>query len=134
MKFFVNSFIFYTDIDWHALCEKLLGVRPTETNIRGVSLTVCFITTHFSHLPPGVVDKVTLQRQARVYLLLLVSGSLFSDKKGVYIQLAILPTLRDFGETAQYSWGSATLAHLYRELCQARLDSVETIAGPLELL
>ncbi|KAL6324676.1 hypothetical protein AAG906_013489 [Vitis piasezkii] len=26
--------------------------------------------------------------------------------------------LRDFDETAQYSWGSATLAHLYRELCR----------------
>ena len=112
----------YTDIDWHALCEELLGVRPTETNIRGASLTVRFITTHFSHLPPRVVDEVTLQRHARAYLLLLVGGSLFPYKKGVYIQLAILPMLRDFGETAKDSWESATLAHLYRELCQASLD------------
>ncbi|RVW99497.1 Serine/threonine-protein phosphatase 7 long form-like [Vitis vinifera] len=123
-----------TDIDWHALCEELLGVRPAETDIRGASLTVRFITTHFSRLPPGVIDEVTLQRHARAYLLLLVSGSLFTDKKGVYIQLAILPMLRDFGETAQYSWGSATLAHLYRELCRASLDSAESIAGPLHLL
>ena len=49
-----------TDIDWHALCEELLGVRLTETDIRGTSLTVRFITTHFSHLPPGVVDEVML--------------------------------------------------------------------------
>ena len=42
--------------------------------------------------------------------------------------------LRDFGEIAQCSWGSATLAHLYQELCRASLDSVETIAGPLQLL
>ncbi|RVW84952.1 Serine/threonine-protein phosphatase 7 long form-like [Vitis vinifera] len=98
------------DIDWHALCEELLGIRPTETDIHGASLRVCFITTHFSHLPPGVVDE------------------------GTYLQLAILPMLRDFGETAQYSWGSATLAHLYRELCRASLDSAETIARPLQLL
>ena len=111
-----------------------MGVRPTKTNIRGASLRVRFITTHFSHLPLEVLDEVTLQRHARAYLLLLVSGSLFPDKKGTYLQLAILPMLRDFDETTQYSWGSATLAHLYRELCQARLDSVETIAGPLELL
>ena len=77
-----------------------MGVRPTETDIREVSLTVRFITTHFSHLPPGVVYEVTLQRHARAYLLLLVSGSLFPKKKGVYIQLAILPMLKDFGETA----------------------------------
>ena len=42
--------------------------------------------------------------------------------------------LRDFDETAQYSWGSATLAHLYRELCRASLDSAETIVEPLQLL
>ncbi|RVW29435.1 Serine/threonine-protein phosphatase 7 long form-like [Vitis vinifera] len=59
-----------TDIDWHALCEELLGVRPAETDIRGASLTL----------------------------------------------------------------GSATLAHLYRELCRASLDSAESIAGPLHLL
>ena len=49
-----------TDIDWHALCDELLGVWPTETDIRGASLRVCFITTNFSHLPPRVLDEVTL--------------------------------------------------------------------------
>ncbi|KAL6318192.1 hypothetical protein AAG906_035697 [Vitis piasezkii] len=42
--------------------------------------------------------------------------------------------LRDFDETTQYSWGNATLAHLYKELCRASLDSAEIIAGPLQLL
>ena len=111
-----------------------MGVRPTETNIRGASLRVRFITTHFSHLPLEVLGEVTLQCHARAYLLLLVDGSLFLDKKGTYLQLAILPMLRDFGETAQYGWRSATLAHLYQELCRASLDSAETIAGPLQLL
>ena len=88
------------DINWHALCEELLGVWPTETDIRGASLRVCFITTHFSHLLLGVLDEVMLQRHARAYILLLVDGSLFPDKKGTYLQLAILHMLRDFGETA----------------------------------
>ena len=48
------------DIDWHALCEELLGVRLIETNIRGASLRVHFISTHLSYLPPGVLDEVTL--------------------------------------------------------------------------
>ena len=61
-----------TDIDWHALCEELLGVRPTETDIHGTFLRVRFIATHFSHLPLEVLDEVTLQRHARAYLLLLV--------------------------------------------------------------
>ena len=88
-----------TDIDWHALCEELLGVRPTQADIRGTSLRVCFITTHFSHFLLGVLDEVTLHRHARAYILLLVDGSLLPNKKGTYLQLAILPMLRDFGET-----------------------------------
>ena len=90
-----------------------MGVRLIETDICGASLTVCFITTHFSHFLPGVLDEVTLHRHARAYILLLVDGSLLPNKKGTYLQLAILPMLRDFGEIAQYSWGNTTLAHLY---------------------
>ena len=92
-----------TDIDWHALCEELLGVRPTETDIHGTFLRVRFIATHFSHLPLEVLDEVTLQRHSRTYILFLVSGLLFPNKKGTYLQLATLPMLRDFDETALYS-------------------------------
>ena len=56
-----------------------MGIRSIETNIRGTSLIVCFITAHFSHLPPEVLDEVTLQRYARAYILLLVGGSLFTN-------------------------------------------------------
>ena len=69
----------------------------------GLFLKVCFIATHFSHLPPKVLDKVTLQCHARPYVLLLVDGSLFADKKETYLQLIILPMLIDFFEIAQYS-------------------------------
>ena len=93
----------FTDIDWHALCEELLGVQPTKTDICGASLRVHFIITHFSHLPPEVLDEVTLQCHAGAYILLLVGGSLFRYKKGTYLKLAILPMLRDFDETTQYS-------------------------------
>ena len=70
-----------------------MGVRPTETDIHGASLTVRFITTHFSHLPLEVLDEVTLQHHARAYLLLLVSGSLFPDKKGVVDEVTLCAML-----------------------------------------
>ncbi|RVW23103.1 hypothetical protein CK203_099964 [Vitis vinifera] len=53
-----HTFHMPVDIDWHALCQELLGVRQTETDIHGASLRVSFITTHFSHLPPGVLDEL----------------------------------------------------------------------------
>ena len=65
-----------TDIDWNTLCEELLGLQPTETDILGASIKERFITTHFSHLPLWVSDEVTLQSHARAYLLLLL-GSFF---------------------------------------------------------
>ena len=65
----------------------------------GLFLKVCFIATHFSHLPPKVLNKVTLQRHARAYVLLLVDSSLFANKKETYLQLTIYPMLRDFVET-----------------------------------
>ena len=105
-----------------------------ETDIHRASLKVLFITTHLSHLPPNVLDGVMLQLHVRAYILLLMGSSLFPYKKETYLQLAILPMLRDFGETTQYSWESATLAHLYQKLCRASLDSAESIAGPLHLL
>ena len=92
-----------TNIYWHALCEELLGVQLIETNIRVASLRVCFIATHFSHLPLAVLNKVMLQCHVISYFLLLVGGSLFPDKKETYPQLAILPMLTDFDETTQYS-------------------------------
>ncbi|KAL6342978.1 hypothetical protein AAG906_016998 [Vitis piasezkii] len=41
---------------------------------------------------------------------------------------------RDFTEISHYSWGSAVLAYLYRELCRASLDSATEISGPITLL
>ena len=92
-----------TDIDWQAICEELLGIQPTEIDIRGASIRVRFIATHFSHLPPRASNEVTLQRHARAYLLLLLGSSLFQDKMGLQVQLAILPIFRNFHEIAQYS-------------------------------
>ncbi|WKA01454.1 hypothetical protein VitviT2T_019735 [Vitis vinifera] len=45
-----------------------------------------------------------------------------------------LPLLEDFGVTGTYSWGSACLAWLYREMCQASHIDAHDVSGPLILL
>ena len=52
----------------------------------------------------------------------------------MHVHLCFLPLLRDLAQTAAYSWGSALLAQLYRELCQASLDSTSGISGCITLL
>ncbi|RVW59856.1 Serine/threonine-protein phosphatase 7 long form-like [Vitis vinifera] len=43
-------------------------------------------------------------------------------------------TVERLHEISHYSWGSAVLAYLYRELCRASLDSATEISGPITLL
>ena len=45
-----------------------------------------------------------------------------------------LPFLEDFDATGRYSWGSAALAWLYRELCRATNPKSGDIAGSLILV
>ena len=59
---------------------------------------------------------------------------LFTDKKGTYIHMCYLPLLIDLTQTSMYSWGSAVLAHLYRELCRASLDDATNITRCVTLL
>ncbi|RVW36269.1 Serine/threonine-protein phosphatase 7 long form-like [Vitis vinifera] len=48
--------------------------------------------------------------------------------------MCCLPLLRDLTQTSMYSWDSAVLAHLYRELCQASLYGATNIVGCVTLL
>ena len=121
------------DIDWSLLCSELLGVVPPPSQIRGSSISARWLREQFSY-PPAGVDDVILQRYARAFILALLGGALFADKTGTHVQLCYLPLLRDFTEISHYSWGSAVLAYLYRELCRASLDSATEISGPITLL
>ena len=48
--------------------------------------------------------------------------------------LMYLPMLENLEVTQLYSWGSAVLASLYRNLCEATSPTAMEIAGPLILL
>ncbi|XP_074266251.1 serine/threonine-protein phosphatase 7 long form homolog [Silene latifolia] len=59
---------------------------------------------------------------------------MFPDKSGNDIQVIYLPLLRDLSNLDNYSWGSAVLATLYRNLCRASNVKSKDIGGPLVLL
>lgn len=121
------------DLQWDDICEELLGVRPDRSVLHGSALKLSWLRANFQQPPPDA-DDLTLQRYARAYILGLMGGVLFTDKSGADVQLIFLPLLRDFAYTEQLSWGSAVLAHLYRELCRASKVGANEIAGPLLLL
>jgi len=125
--------------DWHGVVEDLLGLCPgvdPETGrpyLQGSSLRMTWLRRHFSQLPEDA-DDLVVQRYSRAYILALMGSILFVDKSGDAVSLFYLPLLRDWDTAWTYSWGSATLAFLYRQLCRASTKGAREMGGALILL
>ncbi|XP_073224747.1 serine/threonine-protein phosphatase 7 long form homolog [Cicer arietinum] len=85
-------------------------------------------------MPPESQRKGNFIKLKWAYILELIGGILMPDKSHNRVHIMWLHLLRDLRETGQYSWGSACLATLYRELCRASEPGVMSIGGCLHLL
>ena len=79
-------------------------------------------------------DVESVQCYAKAFILQLIRGFLFVDELKNMVHLMFLSLLEDFGVIGTYSWGSACLAWLYREMCRASCIDAHDISGPLILL
>ncbi|XP_028787985.1 serine/threonine-protein phosphatase 7 long form homolog [Neltuma alba] len=122
-----------TDFNWQDVCEWLLGVRPPADRILGQRLLMNWLEEHFNHLPDDA-DDVQVQQFTRAYILRLIGGYLMPDRSCTRVYLMYLPLLYNLEEVGNFSWGSAVLAHLYRELCNATNPTEDGIGGCLSLL
>ena len=68
------------------------------------------------------------------YLLWLLGAILFVDKTSSLLHIGFVEFLHDRNNVANYSWGAATLANLYRQLGEATRAKCKEIAGCLTLL
>ncbi|RYQ99302.1 hypothetical protein Ahy_B07g087218 [Arachis hypogaea] len=66
------------------------------------------------------------------HIFYLLGTTLFADKSTVYAHVKYLPLLQNFEQIDTYSWGLATLAHLYRALCRASWYDCKEMDGPLD--
>ena len=64
----------------------------------------------------------------------MIGGALIPDKYGNRVHLMYLNLLRDSNNIKKYSWGSACLANLYRELCWASAKVGKVMGGYATLL
>nr|XP_045084066.1 serine/threonine-protein phosphatase 7 long form homolog [Aegilops tauschii subsp. strangulata] len=117
------------------MVEELLGVRPPDpmpdkkgSKTGGLKFT--WLQQHF-HEPPDGADEPTIERYARAYVLYVFGTVLFEDSGGSSASWMFLPLLRDWDEAGRYSWGSAGLAFLYRQLDEAcrRSSGTSNIGG-----
>ncbi|MBA0773461.1 hypothetical protein Gotri_008735, partial [Gossypium trilobum] len=73
-------------------------------------------------------------RYAWAYILEMIGGYFMSDLSRNLVHLGWLLKLVDFRAAGKFSWGSAVLATLYREMCGATLPNKAKIGGCLSLL
>ena len=93
------------DFDVSLLCQELLGVISSSTELRGFANFA--VSTHWLSqqllTPPIDADEVTLEPNARGFILALLGSFLFADKKGLHVHLCFLPLLRDLTQISTYS-------------------------------
>ncbi|KAK5775097.1 hypothetical protein PVK06_042964 [Gossypium arboreum] len=71
---------------------------------------------------------------ARAYIMYIIGGVLMPDANNNRVHLQYLPLLAYLRNVRSYSWGSAILAILYRELCRKTKPDAVDIGGCLVLL
>ena len=103
---------------WRAQMEALIGMAPEEkekksSNTIPAGATYPWIVKHFNKCPDGASEDV-VQTYARVYVWYVISRTLFADSGGTTAQWMWLKALTVFD--SKWSWGSAALAYLYRQV------------------
>jgi hypothetical protein len=79
-----------------------------------------WLAQHFGHGPPPHANALQIQMHARAWLWHMVGGFLFPDSSGNTISWMWIPMIgQEWDGIASYSWASATLAWLYRHMCDA---------------
>ncbi|KAL0334025.1 UNVERIFIED_CONTAM: Serine/threonine-protein phosphatase 7 long form [Sesamum angustifolium] len=114
---------------------QYIGFAPEEGALKGSRLQVKAIIHHISrvHITPNT-PHLTVVQYARAVALLLLGGTMCPDSSGNLVSLLYLAKLEDIVAARNYSWGSAVLAFLYRELCNASEKGKAVIGGALQLV
>ncbi|KAE8800979.1 mutator protein [Hordeum vulgare] len=114
----------FVQLEWRHQMEALIGMSPQEPEVEDggkkdrvpAGATFTWIAANFAHCPEDADDEV-IQRYARVYMWYVISRTIFADgtgKNAPWMWLKALTVLDN-----KFSWGSAALAYLYRQLDDA---------------
>uniref|UniRef100_A0A8I6XUV3 Aminotransferase-like plant mobile domain-containing protein n=1 Tax=Hordeum vulgare subsp. vulgare TaxID=112509 RepID=A0A8I6XUV3_HORVV len=126
---------------WRQQMEALIGMSPPEPEVEDVGkkdrvpagASFTWIATNFAHCPEDANDEV-IQTYAHVYMRYVISKTIFADDTGKNPPWMWLKALTVFDNN--FSWGSAALAYLYRQLDEACRRSIKDggIGGCMLLL
>ncbi|XP_073034860.1 serine/threonine-protein phosphatase 7 long form homolog [Primulina eburnea] len=121
--------------EWQHICLDMLGFLPASKHLKGGHMSMTALYDHcMSNLVTDDSLEVDVVKFTRCIALMIIGGIMFPDYQGGSARLLFLQLLRDIDNVKSYSWGSAVLAFLYRELCNASRIEKTTMAGPLYIL
>ena len=115
-----------TDLKWNEVCRDLLGHEPppvipnsNKSTLTGARIKYKWLDAQFAAPLAADTDDEVVQQNARYHLLVPMGVLLFMDKSADQVSQLTLALFNPIGNTRQYNWGSAALAWLYRQLCNA---------------
>ncbi|XP_012841302.1 PREDICTED: serine/threonine-protein phosphatase 7 long form homolog, partial [Erythranthe guttata] len=82
----------------------------------------------------GDHSSASSECKVRAYIIYLLGSTLFVNKSGARVKPDFCPLIEDIEQIREYSWGSGTLANLYRQLGMASRVEAKQISGCLTQL
>ncbi|XP_016699957.2 protein MAIN-LIKE 1-like [Gossypium hirsutum] len=119
--------------DLAALCYQLLRESPEDGDKYFSGIKFTWLKAKIGQLSATATEG-ELMCAVRAYIMHMIGAVLMPDANEDSVHLSYLPLLADLSTARSYSWGSAVLATLYRELCRATEPHVKDIGGCLILL
>ena len=127
-----------TQKTWVDVCREFLGFQPVNHDnhkqLDGQRILINRLLEEVANPLPPDAEEDQLHKYARCYILALLGDTIFMDKSGDRVHLMWVQQLENLHNPRRYSWGSACLAWLYRELCRASHKDTSQIGGCLLLV
>ena len=113
--------------NWQERVTTLIGDCPGAKSNRTSGVPLIWLSEHRKTCPQGA-DEATVELYARAYLWYILSEVVFPDSSGNSANWAYLFFLADWD--AGYSWGTASLAYLYRSVRECLIAYLPTKVCP----
>jgi len=130
-----------TNLKWNQVCRELLGHEPlpvipnsNKSTLTGARIKYKWLDAQFAAPLAADAGDEVVQQHARYHILVRMGALLFMDKSADRLSLVPLQLLNPVSNARRYSWGSAALAWLYRQLCGASKKDAMQIGGALLLV
>ncbi|XP_042003880.1 protein MAIN-LIKE 1-like [Salvia splendens] len=131
----VTGYIPTKDVSyWMQLSLDYLGFVPDTVELKEMVWKQTSLSNQLRIELSDEQDQYIYVQRARVYCLLLLGGLMIPNASGNKIQFFYLQFFMDVERCASYSWGGATLACLYHNLCEAALARRSNVGGACTLL